>query len=283
MKQIIYDCDNTMGLPFKEIDDGLTLLYLLGRPDIKLVGVTTTFGNGTTEQAYHQTKELLGRVNRTDIPVVKGQATPEDDHNDAAGFLASMVAEAPGEISILATGSLTNLKTAASLDSEFFANVQQIVCMGGYLGPLRIGWRNLAELNLSADPGASFAVLNASCPVTLMTAQLCLQAYFGWSDLSRIRSMDTWFQKTMRDWLLAFGFYCGVGKFYLWDLVPAVYLSYPDLFDSKRVMVTSSESDLTMGRIMWRGEPGSEGKVFLPERILDIDRLKNIIFAAWKA
>lgn len=272
-----------MGLPQKEIDDGLTLLYLLGRPDIKLVGITTTFGNGTTQQTYQQTQALLRRVNRTDIPVWKGQATPEGGRNDAAGFLASKAAEAPGEISILATGSLSNLKAAASLDNEFFANVQQIVCMGGYLGPLRIGWRNLDELNLSADPGASFTVLNAPCPVTLMTAQLCLQAYFGWSDLGRIRSMDAWFQKTIRNWLMAFGFSFGVGKFYLWDLVPAVYLSYPDLFDSRKVMVTSSESDLKMGKIIWRGEPGSEGKVLLPQRILDVDRLKNIIFAAWKA
>ena len=48
-RRVIYDCDNTMGKPLSEIDDGLTLLYLLGREDLELVGVTTTFGNGALE------------------------------------------------------------------------------------------------------------------------------------------------------------------------------------------------------------------------------------------
>jgi hypothetical protein len=36
MEKVIFDCDNTMGLPTKEIDDGLTLYYLLGRLEIDL-------------------------------------------------------------------------------------------------------------------------------------------------------------------------------------------------------------------------------------------------------
>ena len=68
MKRVIYDCDNTMGLPLKEVDDGLTLLYLLGRPDIELLGVTTTFGNGTAGQAYAQTQKLLQQAGRAEIP-----------------------------------------------------------------------------------------------------------------------------------------------------------------------------------------------------------------------
>jgi hypothetical protein len=32
MKYVIFDCDNTAGLPGKPMDDALALLYLLGRP-----------------------------------------------------------------------------------------------------------------------------------------------------------------------------------------------------------------------------------------------------------
>lgn len=281
IKPIIYDCDNTMGLRFKEIDDGLTLLYLLGRPDIQLLGVTTTFGNGTADQAYAQTKELLRRVNRIDIPVWKGQAAPGDRPNQAAGFLARLVTEQPGEVSVLATGPLTNLKAAAHTDAGFFRNLREIVCMGGYLQPLRIGWRNLAELNLCTDPHAAHAVLNAPCPVTLMSAQLCRQVFFGWGDLLIMRALDPWIRKIIRNWLLAFGLYCGVGRFYLWDLVPAVYLSYPDLFDGKKVCVTSTEKELTTGKISSRNFVNSGGHVFLPTRIRDVERLKKIVYEGW--
>lgn len=282
MRPIIFDCDNTMGLPFKEIDDGLTLLYLLGRPDIQLLGVTTTFGNGTTDQAYTQTKELLRTVNRIDIPVWKGQAEPGDMPNEAAGFLARVAAEQPGVVSILATGPLTNLESAAHTDAGFFQNLYEVVCMGGYLKPLRIGWRNLAELNLSADPKAAHAVLNAPCPVTLISAQLCLQASFEWGDLRNVRTRNSWLRAIIRNWLWVFGLYFGVRRFYLWDLVPAVYLSYPELFDSRQVDVISTESDLATGKILFRTGNDILSRIRLPAKILDPNRLKCIVYEGWE-
>ena len=55
--------------------------------------------------------------------------------------------------------------------------------MGGVRQPLRLGWRLLPELNLSANPEAAASVLAAPCPVTLMSAEICLQAAFSWRDL----------------------------------------------------------------------------------------------------
>ena len=45
MKKIILDCDNTMGVIDCDVDDGLALLYLLGCPDVNLLGITCTYGN----------------------------------------------------------------------------------------------------------------------------------------------------------------------------------------------------------------------------------------------
>ncbi len=69
MEKVIFYNDNTMGLRTKEIDDGLILNYLLGRPDIELAGLTTTIGNGTIDQVYSQTRKLVADLNRQDIPV----------------------------------------------------------------------------------------------------------------------------------------------------------------------------------------------------------------------
>ena len=287
MEKVIFDCDNTMGLALKEIDDGLTLLYLLGRPDVKLVGVTTTFGNGTIDEVYPQTRKLLQGISRDDIPLLKGEGQRVERGEErrsptgAARFLAETAATYPGEITLLATGPLGNLYAAAELDPAFFGNLTQIVCMGGYLHPLRIGWRDLPELNLSADPEAAFAVLNADCPVTLMSAHICLQASFGWSDLRQIRFMgrDVW--RTVRNWLLVFDVYCGVSVFYLWDLLPAIYISYPDLFDVNPVWVRSTVKDLETGMLVLAQE-GKGARINMPTQILDVRRFKEILFEAWK-
>jgi inosine-uridine nucleoside N-ribohydrolase len=281
MGYVIYDCDNTFGLKTKEIDDGLTIYYLLGSPDIELVGVTTTFGNGTIEQVYAQTQTLLADIGRSDIPVKRGTGKRGEGPTEAAHFLVETVAAHAGEISILATGPLGNLRAACEIDPEFFLKVKQVACMGGYLAPLRMGWRQVNELNLSADPEASHLVLNAPCPVTLMNAQTCLQAPFYWRDL---RKLNCWSQSArwaVRRWLILHAIFCGLPNFYLWDLLPAVYLSYPDLFDNNEVTITSSVQDLETGSLIVADQP--RGKtVNMPRSITDVSRFKAILFEAWQ-
>jgi len=35
MKKVIFDCDNTMGVRDCDVDDGLALVYLLGKENIR--------------------------------------------------------------------------------------------------------------------------------------------------------------------------------------------------------------------------------------------------------
>ena len=281
MKKIIFDNDNTMGLLTKEIDDGLTLYYLLGRQDIDLVGLTTTFGNGTIDQVFLQTQKLLTDLHRQDIPLLRGAGRRGEGATEASRFLAEQAAAFPGEITILATGPLGNLLAARELDPDFFNNLGGIVCMGGYLRPIKVGRRNVNELNLSSDPEASFAVLNASCPVTLMNAQICLQAPFRWRDY---RKLDFWSRKTrwfVRDWLVLHAIFCGISNFYLWDLLPAVYITHPDLFHNNRVMIHSSVENLEDGTLLPMETDGKQG-VNMPVLIKDMERFLEILFDAWR-
>jgi len=123
-KPVILDCDNTMGLPRREIDDGLTIRYLLGRPDIELLGVTTTFGNGSIDQVYPQTVNLLRDWGHGDIPVFKGAGARGQGPTDAARYLAETAAHSPGEVTLLATGPLGNLRASAELDPGFYSNLR---------------------------------------------------------------------------------------------------------------------------------------------------------------
>lgn len=277
---VIFDCDNTMGLPGKEIDDGLTLLYLLGRPDIELLGVTTTFGNGPVEAVYPATQRLLRAVGREGIPVLRGAGRRAQPPTEAARFLADTVAARPGEIALLATGPLGNLRAAAALDPGFFDNVRRIACMGGYLHPLRIGKRDVAELNFSCDPEGAHAALHAPCPVTVMNAHVCLQAPFDAGDLPRLDGWDEITRGIVQSWLTAFGAWCAVTEFYLWDLLPAVALSHPELFERRPVRLRSTVTDLETGSLAL-AEGGAGSRLDMPARITDPERFKALLFEAW--
>ncbi len=46
----------------------------IGQPQIELLGVTTTFGSGTVEQAYNQTRKQLIGLERPEIPLFQALA-----------------------------------------------------------------------------------------------------------------------------------------------------------------------------------------------------------------
>lgn len=280
-EKVLCDCDSTMGLPGKPVDDGQALLYLLGRSDIELMGVTTTFGNGTVGEVHQATEQLLRDLERADIPLFKGEGERGQPPTDAAHFLAETTASHPGQITLLAIGPVGNLRAAAEVDPDFFHHLKQIVCMGGYLHSLGLpGWDDVPELNLSADPEAAFAVLNAPCPFTLMNAHVCLQAPFGLRELEPIQQFDPKAYRILRDYLLAIEARHLAPRDYLWDLLPAVYISHPELFDDNPVWVRSSVANLETGTIVV-GDEGDGTLINMPTRILDLDKFYAILYDAW--
>lgn len=249
-KKVIFDCDNTLGLPLHEVDDGLTLIYLAGRSEINLLGITTTFGNGKIDEVYSQTQYLVDRMGLA-IPVLKGEGQRGQPPSSAAAqFLAEQVEHYPHEITILATGPLGNLFAASQLNPHFYEQVKEIVIMGGYLSPVKLGYRNLKELNLSANPAAAYSLLHAPCPVTVFTAQACLDAPYRLKDIARSKFWPGWFRRNLVQWLFAFGAYTGQFVFYLWDLLPAVYLVASELFEITPFSLASNLCDLREGMLI---------------------------------
>lgn len=188
--QIVLDCDNTLGMPARDVDDGLALLYLLGCPEVELLGVTTTFGNCIVDQSYAHTRALLAQADRDDIRVLRGAGQRGQAPTEAAHFLAELAADHPGKVTLLATGPQTNVKAASEVDPNFFVNLRRLVCMGGFVRPVRVGRQVLDEVNFAADAPAATCVLSAPCPLVVMNAEVCLQASFNWLNLVRLWAWD---------------------------------------------------------------------------------------------
>ncbi len=64
----------------------------------------------------------------------------------------------------------------------------------------------------------------------------------------------TYLRRLIFKWLFNFGTYFGVFKFYLWDLLPAVYLSHPELFTEQKGFIKSSLMDFEKGKLLFSME-----------------------------
>jgi purine nucleosidase len=278
--RVIIDCDNTYGIPGRPIDDGQAIAYLSGRYDVEIVGITCTYGNGSVNEVYDATKWLTASLGLDGLPVIKGAAGPGDYDTEAASWLAKTTAEEAPTVSVLAIGTMSNILGAKKRDPRFFSNLKGIAAMGGYLYPLPVrGWNRIPELNLSRDPTATAALLGAECPVTIMSAQICLQAPFGVEELRPIADFDRPSYFYMLSYLMDMIRRNSGATEFLWDLLPAVYLSNPELFHRNEERVSIDLKLLARGSL----EPDEDGPAInLPDYIVDIDAFYSLLYESWK-
>ncbi len=266
----------------KEVDDGLTLLYLLGVPELELLGITTTFGNGRIDQVYDQTQRLANQLG-LDVPVLRGAGQGKHrPKTPAADFLVEQVNRYPKEITLLATGPVVNIHAASVLDSDFYKKVKRIAVMGGYLTPLRLGYRNLQELNFSANPEAAYSLLYSPSKVTVFPGRACLDLPYT---MRQIQQADFWphnLKTILRRWLIAFGIYCGITKFYLWDLLPAIYLTDPELFKLTRFPLASTRQDLQSGMLIRGAAQAGDPVINLAKGVKDRVAIYQRLEKAWQ-
>ncbi len=283
---LIYDCDVTMGLPFRDVCDGMALCYVLGDPRLDLRLVTTTYGNSAVRWTTRTARRLFQALHQDDIPVAPGAAGPAEavEDNQAARHLRDIVDAHRNRITLIATGSLTNLKHAAALDEHFFKKLRALYLFGGLTERLTWNGRHLAERNFSLDPEAAYLAIHADCPVTIISGHAGLTAIFRSPQYAQLQAFDDpvsqLISRKIRFWFALMRLWFQDDGFGLWDALPALALSRPDLFESQQVYVTSTRDDLARGRLYV--DPSSYGPITLVTGVRDFDQLMIAQFAAWR-
>ena len=271
---VILDCDNTLGVPGCDVDDGLTLLYLLGCPEVELLGITCSYGNNTQQTVYDNTLRLLKAWGREEIPVFRGGDSPAQRRSPASEFLEEAAAKHQGALCVLATGAMTNLLGAAEQDPDFWENVKTVSVMGGITAPLFVNGVPMDELNLSCDPEASCAVLRNARDLRIASAQNSLHSWF---------SRDSWEKSGLPMEQVAYWFDTHREKWHLegiviWDVMAAVQLLHPDLLDMEEVVIGPAEELLRTGMLLGCGYcRGAK----LP-KIRDMDAYTDHVYSTWR-
>lgn len=281
MKKVIYDCDNTMGLDNRDIDDGLALVYLVENKDVELLGVCTTYANDSLEYVHKQTLELVEDLG-INLNVYKGRGKFEmndytgfgykrfeDDgnfeSNEAAKFIVEMANKYPNEIDLLATGSMQNLYDAYMIDNEIGEKLNSVVLMGGITGDLYFGDKIMKELNFSVCPKGAEVAIKKYKNVSILTGNRCMDVEFGTNELDKVKALgnnikNEFIINKIEKWMREFKEKYNYDSIVLWDVIAAIYLMNPDMFRDDFMSVVSTEEDLFEGRLV-EGESATRGNI----------------------
>ena len=191
---IILDCD-------PGIDDALAIAFATASPEIELAGITTVAGNVELAKTTANALAVASFVGAADVPVTAGCAAPllrpalhaGHVHGDsglggavlppperaaasghATDFIIDTLAAAPGEITLVATGPLTNIGLALRREPRLASWVRDFVIMGG--SATRGNVTPAAEFNIWADPEAAAIVFAAGWTVRMIGLDVTLLA-----------------------------------------------------------------------------------------------------------
>ncbi len=179
--------------------DALALILAFHSPELQVMGVTGVNGNVSLEKVMKNIRKVLSLLQPPNRPfIARGAERPlkggiihaESLHGEdglgefevrqeegeewwkpfpgtAAELIGRMARQHPGEITLIATGPLTNLALEWEKDSEGMGQLKEVVIMGG---AVRTGGNITphAEFNFFVDPLAAKRVLESSLPVTLV-------------------------------------------------------------------------------------------------------------------
>ena len=201
MKRVIIDCD--VG-----VDDALALILAFHSSELEVKAVTGVNGNVPLDQVFENIQKVLHLIHPQDKPLIaKGADHPLkgrsiyahsvhgkdglggakiDRKEEETGWqiypgladelITKMAREYPNELTLIATGPLTNLALALQKDSEGMRKLKEVVIMGGAVRT-KGNITPHAEFNIFVDPLAAKIVFDSDLPTSLVPLDVTHQVF----------------------------------------------------------------------------------------------------------
>lgn len=201
------------------IDDAVMILYLAAEPAAEIVAVGSTHGNCSAARAADNAIRVLDVCGLDHVPVAVGAESPlgetvwsahvhgtdglgdaglgldpprrSPSGESAVDQLLRLSREQPGELDLLAVGSMTNLAQALDRDPESLRRFRSVSILGGYSRPPRPGDPHTVDANIYADPAGADRLFASGTPLTVIPIDLTNWVVLEDDHIARIRDSDT--------------------------------------------------------------------------------------------
>lgn len=204
--KICIDCD-------PGVDDSLAILFALSRPDIEVVGITTSIGNVTAKQGAENVLRILKLAGKEGkIPVCVGAEEPLERaevefpdfihgkngignvelpvsdqrpvEQDVCDFLYQKACKYDGELVLVTLGRMTNIANVLKRYPDFYKKISRVVSMGGTVSATG-NVSPVVEANIGGDPEAADIVVQTPWNLTMVGLDVTLRTILRKEDIDQ--------------------------------------------------------------------------------------------------
>ncbi|MEV0197808.1 nucleoside hydrolase [Nonomuraea sp. NPDC050691] len=299
MTKLLIDCD-------PGIDDALALALAAGSPSLEIIGITTVGGNVDLSLTTANALALREFLDLGEVPVVPGSrgallrhevraatvhgstglgdavlppATRPAGDGHAVDFIIEALRAAPGEITLVAIGPLTNIALAVRKEPRVVEWARDFVIMGGSY--TRGNTNPAAEFNMLADPEAAAIVFDAGWTVKMLGLDVTLTALVTTDVLDRMRPLGR-----LADLLVpaatSYGVVTAEGGPAIHDACAVAYVLDPSLFACVPAVVkVETAGRYTSGMTVTDFRPADRQANALVATALDVKRFWDLVLDAY--
>jgi inosine-uridine nucleoside N-ribohydrolase len=245
------------------IDDAVAMCMALGDPSLDVLAVTATGGNVSPDQSTANVQAIVEQLDPPRWPRLGTAASDQILRADArhlfgidglcgAHFevakrhhrhssvkvICDEVRSSPGDVTIVATGPLTNIASALQQQPDLASMIRHLIMIGGTIG----GPGNVtaaAEFNIYCDAEAAQSVFRSPVTKTLIPIDLTSRVVLSFDLLEKVPDDSSRCGELLRRILpgafRAYRQHLGIEGIHLHDAVAIVAALEPELFITERM------------------------------------------------
>lgn len=273
------DTDISIGSPIREVDDAYALVFAFHSPEIRIAGLSTTYGNAPLGHTTRAAQELVRRFGEpaglSVADIYPGARSPTDPGRRSEASEALARALEKRKVTYIALGPLTNLAVFLRLHPELALRIERVIFVGGQMpgttlafGPKR-SFR-IHDANVFKDPAAAEAVLRSNIPLTLVPIATSSDFLVNAVDLRKLEKSGgaaNYLSRKSRIWLWFWTNFAKTKGGPIFDALAIVPATKPELLsiDKRYAMMDETENLLVMPRLTKGSRPVRFCTSFAPE------------------
>jgi inosine-uridine nucleoside N-ribohydrolase len=247
MTDVWIDTDPSIGIPFHEADDGFALIQAFHSPELRIRGISATYGNAGLAATTRITREMVGLfggcAGLTVDHVFPGAASARQLGQPTAATSALRAALHERPLTYLALAPLTNLATLLMLHPQEARRIERVIFVGGRSPGVkfRAGRWNPYEFtdgNFHKDNAAAAILLTVGPALTLVPVECALQLLLTPAELKRIGREGgppgQYLAAKARLWMALWRACFGLDGAVIFDCFAVLAASHPHLLQTER-------------------------------------------------